>query len=36
MGFDGTLGTDSSLVSLAERVDLKMRMLLTMKNPGLR
>jgi len=34
MGFDGTLGTDRSLVSLAVRVDLKMRMLLAMKNPG--
>jgi len=29
-----TLGTDSSLVSLAVRIDFKMRMLLTMENPG--
>jgi len=28
------LGTDSSLVRFAVGVDLKMRMLLTMKNPG--
>ena len=30
---DNTLGTDGSLVSFAVRVDLKMRMLLAMKNP---
>jgi len=34
MGFDGTLGTDGGLVSFAVIVDLKMRMLLAMKNPG--
>jgi len=34
VGIDNTLGTDGSLVSFAVRVDLKMRMLLAMKNPG--
>ena len=31
---NNTLGTEGSLVSFAVRVDLKMRMLLAMKNPG--
>jgi len=31
---DGALGTDSSLVSLAVRVDLKLRMPLAVMNPG--
>jgi len=34
VGIHNTLGTDSSLVSLAVRVDLILRMLLAMKNPG--
>jgi len=34
VGIHNTLGTDSSLVGLAVRVDLKMRMLLAVKNPG--
>jgi len=34
MRFNGTLGTDGSLVSLAVGVDLKVRMLLAVKNPG--
>jgi len=34
VGIKSALGTDSSLVSLAERVDLILRMLLAMKNPG--
>ena len=36
VGIHNTLGTDSSLISLAVGVDLKMRMLLTVKNPGSR
>ena len=34
VGIDDTLGTDSSLVSLAVGVDLILRMLLAVKNPG--
>jgi len=34
MGFDGTLGTDSSLVSLAVGIDLLVRMHRATKNPG--
>jgi len=34
VGIHNTLGTDSSLVSFAVGVDLLMRMLLAMKNPG--
>ena len=34
MGFDSTLGTHRGLVSLAVGVDLKMRVLLAVKNPG--
>jgi len=34
MEFNDTLGTDSSLVSLAVRVDFLVRMLLAVKNPG--
>ena len=34
VGFDGTLGTDRCLISFTEGVDLLMRMLLTVKNPG--
>jgi len=34
VGIKSALGTHRSLVSLAVRVDLILRMLLTMKNPG--
>jgi len=34
VGIKSALRTDSSLVSLAERVDFILRVLLTMKNPG--
>ena len=34
MKIDGALCTDSSLVSLAVRIDFLMRMLLAVKNPG--
>ena len=36
MEIDGALGTDGGLVSLAVGVDFKVRMLLTVKNPGSR
>jgi len=36
MGFDGTLGTNSSQVSFAVGVNLVLRMLLALENPGCR